>query len=388
LGLGKSTTNLFRARQSIREDTYVGALVTDRRLDDGGAGTVLSADANVRFLNNYRLEFQLAASHTEEPTGIDINLTGNADSVDTFDSGRHTASLAGEKFWGHGLYTSLERDGRTWNADLDFWAYSPTFRTDNGFTTRNDWQQLSLWTGPFLRPNRAWLVNWEPSVGIGRVWDFEQRFQDEWLRPELFFQLRGQTNLNLQYLRSRERFAETVFDGIRILRVQVDTRPMEFVNGGGYVRSGQGIYRDLDDPQLGDQFDCEVWGQFKPHERLSIEPTWDYAQMRNRSDGSLLFKTYILRTRFNFNFNREWFLRLIVQYNEGNDRLDVEPLLIYRVNPFTVFFVGATSRYQNFVIDPGAGSGSGSGSGGIGPGTDWELSSRQYFAKVQYLFRL
>ena len=77
--------------------------------------------------------------------------------------------------------------------------------------------------------------------------------------------------------------------------------------------------------------------------------------------------------------------RLIVQYNEGNDRLDVEPLLTYRVNPFTVFYIGASSRYRNFAIDPGSGPGSGSGPG---TGTDWELSSRQFFAKVQYLFRL
>lgn len=67
-----------------------------------------------------------------------------------------------------------------------------------------------------------------------------------------------------------------------------------------------------------------------------------------------------------------------MQYNDFSERLDIEPLLTYRVNPFTKFYIGMTSDYRYYnntnytELDK----------------SEWSLDSRQIFAKVQYLFRL
>lgn len=379
--LGKSVSNIVRARQTLYQDAYVGALVTDRRVDAGGSGTVFAADANLRLRQDLRFKFQGAFSHTTEPTGYEVSLSGDPDSVDTFDGGLHTVNLDGESYWGKAIYAGLERGGRSWNAEFEYYDYSPTFRTDNGFTTRNDYRQTSFWAGPYLRPNRPWLTIWEPSVAVGRVWNTAGRFKDEWVEPHLTFQLTGQTRVAGSYLWSSERFSEVLFHNIKRGSIQISTHPNEVVSVDVNATRGTGIYRNFDAPELGNQLNVSASGEVKLTQRLTLEPSWDYAQMRSRRDDRMLFKTYILRTRLNLNFTREWFLRLVVQYDDRERRLDLEPLLTYRVNPFTVFYVGVNGRYRNFL--PGTPP-----VPGANPGSDWKLASRQFFAKVQYLIRI
>jgi len=373
--LDNSVSNIFRVRRSLREDSFVGALVTDRRFEGGGSGTVLSADAMLRVLNNYRIELQAATSRTEEPD--DPSLTEDVDSL-SFDSGRHTWAFDGETFRGDAVYASLERSARLWSFDLDYWDYDPNFRTDNGFTTHNDYRQGSAWTGLNFRSENPWLSQWQPEIGIGRVWSHGGRFEDEWVRPTVWLDTKAQTNLGAQYLISRERFAGEVFSGIRIWSFWVETRPTETLSGGANMNLGHGIYRDFDEPELADQQTWSFFARLRPSRRVELNTDWDYARMDSRERDENLFAGWILRNRLSLNFTREWSMRLVVQYNDFRSRLDVEPLLTYRINPFTVFYVGSSSRYQRYdaaEYDEIT-------------GTEWRRSSRQYFAKLQYLFRI
>jgi hypothetical protein len=103
-----------------------------------------------------------------------------------------------------------------------------------------------------------------------------------------------------------------------------------------------------------------------------------YARMDSRERVEELFAGYIQRNRMSLNFTRNLFVRLIVQYDDFDRQVDVEPLVTYRVNPFTVFYVGSASRYRNFAADDYTALSN----------DDWQVSERQYFAKLQYQFRL
>jgi hypothetical protein len=373
IAMDVSYSNIARVRQSLWQDSHIGALFTDRRWQGGGGGSVAGLDGTLRFLQNYRLEFQATGSHTDEPFDLD-----RTDDDGTFDDGRYTVALDGEQYSGHAVYASLERSARVYNADFDYWEYSPTFRTDNGFTTRNNYRQTSFWNGLHFRPNKGWLIEWEPSVGVGRVWDTQNRFKDEWFRPNLWIEVPGQTDLSVQYLVSKERFGPETFPGIRIWSVDVDTRFSEALGGGVYANWGQGIYRDLDDPELADQRNLSAYVRLKATRRLQLEVDADYARMDSRERDEKLFEGYIVRNRLTYNFTRKFFMRMIVQYNDFSERFDVEPLVTYRVNPFTVFYVGLTSQYEQFE------------NGGTGQpiNMEWMESSRQFFFKIQYLFQM
>jgi hypothetical protein len=78
-------------------------------------------------------------------------------------------------------------------------------------------------------------------------------------------------------------------------------------------------------------------------------------------------------------FTRELFARVILQWDDFGGQFSFEPLLTYRLNPFTVFYLGATSDYTDF-----------------GRRDDLDLptqagltqTSRQFFLKFSYLLRL
>ena len=93
--------------------------------------------------------------------------------------------------------------------------------------------------------------------------------------------------------------------------------------------------------------------------------------MEHPDDGSEVFRGWILRTRLKYQFTPRFFLRTIVQWDDFAQDFDVEPLLSYRINPFTAFYLGATSRRHDF---PGDGL--------------LRETTRQYFAKVQYLIQV
>ncbi len=407
----EAVVNIFRARRAFGDNTYLGLIATDRRLLDfpyegvdikGGAGSVYGFDGSVRFLTHFRYDLQVLGSHTEEPGA------GKPDSViiiappdQTFDNGHYTAELDGEKFDGRAVYTSLRRESRIWNADLSYNEFSPTFRTDNGFNTRNNTRQLEFWTGLDFRPNREWLISWQPFVTCSRVWNydgtvnldpgaFDRGARDEWIIPQLSFTFKGQTGVEFSYLWSREHFANRIFPGIRRWSLNVSSRFSEYVNVDGSMTIGKIIYRDPVHPELGDAVQMDFGVDLKPTMRLYISTTLEYAKMDHRDSyfevhplaEKNIYSGYIMRSRLTYQFTREWFLRLVVQYDDFDRSFDLEPLLTWQLNPFTVFYIGMNSRYRYFDADD------------FEPDqrlfdkSKWEQSQRQFFAKLQYLFRV
>ena len=375
---GHSVSNILRYRQTYGGDeSYLGALLTDRRFEDGrGAGTLAGFDGVQRFLGNYRLEYQLVGSRTVEPD--DPSLTEGVNGL-TFDRGAHTAAFDGETFSGWGQYTSLERSARHWNFDIDYWASSPTFRADNGFETRNDFRQLIGFTELNLYPEIDWLDRFTADVRAARIWNFDGVRKDDFIQPTLEFTLKRQTFMEFGHLWGRERFADIDFGGIRRWFLFLESNFSEPVKAGFFVEQGRRISRNSDPPQLGTGTDVEVFGTIRPFQRLTIEPSLVYANLRTVEGDDEIFDGYILRTRTTFNFSRELFLRLVLQYDDFDDRFDVEPLLTYKINPFTQFYIGSSQVFRSFeepLDDRGDRR------------DDFVQTGRQFFAKLQYLFRL
>lgn len=366
---GQSVSNIFRARRTYLEDSFVGLLLTDRRLtgDAGGSGSVFGIDVRHRLTTNWQLETQWLGSYTEEPN--DTSMTAGLD--DKFFAGEHSLAFDGESFFGQAIYASLERGGRLWNLDFDYWDYSPTFRSDNGFITRNDYRSTSLWSGLNFNPNGRHLVSWTPNFSVGRLWNHGGGFEDEWFAPALNFDLIGQVQLEAELVLSREHFRGETIGGIHRLNLDINARPTEFWIGGLEVMTGSTIWRGDDDPRLGEALELACWSTFKPTQRLEVRPSLGYARLEEEGGGDEIFSGWILRARTNLQFTRELSLRFVVQYDEFDERLDLEPLLTYRLNPFSVFYVGSTANLARPA-----------------EGENLQLDQRQFFAKLQYFFQV
>ena len=348
----KSVSNILRVKRTFGKDSYIGGLITDRRFEDNGSGTLFGGDGILRLHKNYHIEFQSLFSHSEEPK--DSSLTENINDQQ-FDD-KYTAKFNGESFSGNALYASLEHDTKFWDFDFDYWQASPTFRADNGFVTQNNYRKTAFWTSFGIFPNSKIFEEIHPSVNFAKIWNYDGIHKEIWIRPELFLGFKGQTQVSLAYLSSAERFQNNLFSGIRQWELSTESNFNEFVQGGFYISYGTSIAREL-------------WSTIKPLTRLLISPSFLYSYLEHPDNDRTLFSGFIFRNRFDYQFTRELFLRLIIQYNRFNDQLVIEPLLTYKINPFSIFYIGSTMDYKKFE-------------------NDFSHTSRQFFLKLQYLFRI
>jgi hypothetical protein len=437
LALESSTVNILRARRTFGQDSYVGVIVTDRRTDSdrrvdtlydeiddtlyerridtvdysSGSGTTYGIDSRLRLNQNLSLQLMGVGSHTREVRGDGLIRTDT-----TFDYDSRTVALDGESFNGHALTANVNWGSRYWDWTLSYQELSPTFRADNGWVTANDRRQLNYWTGVTFRPNQPWLVEWGPRMQLGRVYNhrapvnldpgtFDPGTRDEWWRPGIYLNLKGQTNLTLEYMASREWYQGQLYTGISRGFVNFSTRPSGSVDLQAYFEYGHKVVRFL--PRKGILTNLSLYGGFKPTQRLRIDQDFYYQRMNNRDnymeahpdEDRTIYSVSIFRTRFSYQFTREWFLRLIVEYGDNNNAQDpnylsVEPLLTYRINPFTLFYIGASwggRHFDNgytFARETELGDGTISTREFDWDNPTWRLERAQVFAKFQYLFRL
>jgi hypothetical protein len=207
---GKSVSSVLRLRRTFGRSSFLGALVTDRRLDGGGAGTVAGVDGLVGFGRNYQLEFQLVGSRVREPD--DSALTADLGAM-TFRGGRHTAAYDGEAFSGYAQYTSFERNARTWSFDLDYWAYSRAFRTDNGFETRNDSRRVAMNQDLTFYPVNSFIERWSARGFAERRWGFAGERKEQRLEASLDASFKGQTYVGVEVSTRDELFRGVLFEG-------------------------------------------------------------------------------------------------------------------------------------------------------------------------------
>ncbi len=370
--LEKSYSNIGRIRRSVGRDSHIGALFTDRRIDlGGGANTVYGADGSVRFLDKYQFQFQVLGSHTNEPIRPALSADFLPDT--TFDNGNHTVALDGESYDGVALFARIRRTDPFWGFNLSYSGIGPTFRADNGFLFRNNDQTIEFYGNLDIRPNGRLVARIYPEIDIARIYNFDGTRKDEWIAPGVDLELTGQTNVGMQVLFSRERYHTVWFDDIRRATFEIENGAIQSLRLGASVNYGNSIARNEEPlPVMGRQTQTNLWAVVKPLQQLTIEPEYTYYKLLNRDTKERIAEGYIVRTRLNYQFTRRLFTRLIVQYDDFEEGLSVEPLLTYKVNPFTIFYIGSTSYYgwDNTYDISG------------------KLVNRQFFLKLQYLFRV
>jgi hypothetical protein len=363
---GRSFTNVLRLRQNLG-GSHFGALLTDRRLDAGGSGTNLSADGRYRFREVYSLSGHLALSYTREPDDPGLSQA-MPDLTFGGDGSRHTAAFDGESFSGWASQLYLARDARAWSWNAMLLQVSPTYRADAGFQSQNNFRRATGWTGYTIYPNRHGVERATASLWGGGFWNFQGVRQQVVLQPALSIVLPRQTQVGINSNLRDERFRGVELQGIRDVNLWLQSSYSSAVRFGAEVGGGRRVARALTVPEIGTGRNARVWATLTPVQRVVVEPSLSYEQL-HRLTGEEVFRGYIARSRFSYQHNRELNFRLVAQYNDFRDRLDLQPLLMYQLNPFSIFYIGSTSGATQF--DP----------------QGFVETDRQYFAKFQYLLR-
>jgi hypothetical protein len=370
--IGETYTSLMAVRHAFGDDNHVRALITDQRIDGGGSGTLTSLDGWLSLTKSLAARGQFMATHTAEPD--DISLTGDMDGY-TFDDDKHTAAFDGESYWGTGALIGMTYQAQDLYINVRGYQRTPTYRAASGFQPQNNDRRVIAYGSWSFHPSGWIMHSIDQSIELGRLWNYDGLRKDEWVRLWAGNQYRfAQSEAWVEYLRSRERFSGIDFRDIWAVSFGGYTRPAALAEFSLSMTYGNIIARNY--LEMGRQTSISLAADLHPSERLLLEPEVDYVISRSTATDEKYFEGYIARTRVSYQFSRELSLRLVTEYNDFRERWSVDPLITYRINPFSTFYAGATydyDRYYDCGVDMTR--------------TLTCLSQRQFFIKLQYLFQ-
>jgi hypothetical protein len=357
----KSLSNIFRLKQSILQDSYLGILFTDRQ-SDSSFNWVAGIDGSIRFRNIYNLSFQALKSWSKEPNDTAF-FSGSPDI--TF--GKYTSGFDGESFSGIAWKLELSRDARYWDFDVCHVERSPEFRADNGFVRSNNYKGDELSTGITFRPNRWMIEQIEPEISASLDYNYDGVLKTKWIGPSLFVGFKKQTKLLMFYNLSSTEYGGK---GFEIWRTggEISTDYSKLISGGVHLEVGRDInYSAL---ELGYYQSLYAWGEIRPTKKMRMEFEYNRYWLWEKRGGKEIYDASVMYNKTTYQFSRKLSLRAVTQYDAYYKEIEFDPLLSYEPNPFTVFYIGFTSYFEDFGAPLG-----------------FKRTKHQFFVKFSYLFK-
>ena len=379
----RSLSNIIRVKHSLKDDSYICLIFTDREVKDttdnffktNGYNRVFGLDGNYRFLDNYSLSFQLLGYNTKEVNDTSLYSREESDYA-TFDNGKYTAAFDGESFTGFGGIVALQRDAKHWSGTIQYYNQSPVMRKDNGFSNNNNFRTFFMYNQYAFYLNNDVFERIIPELAVFVRHNYDGKLREVFMEPHLFVQFNNQVNFGMgYYLVNNEQYGGSIHKNINRLWINVNSNTLSFLRGGFFFAGGKYIVRFEEPSYVGYGFDFELWSTFKPIDRLVMENSYYYSQLA-KSDygGEKLYAGYIFRNKTTYQFSKNLFAKLILQYNSYSKHFDIDPLISIKLNPFSIFYIGSTHQVSELKD---------------GPRTSKLVeSSRQIFLKFQYLWRM
>lgn len=337
--------------------------------------------------------------------GIDGRLRLNPQWVATFQAvTSSTKFLDGSELAGPAYDATLDFTSRKVGYFFKYSDISKGFRTQAGFIQRPDVRETTNFFRYTFRPEGKNFISWGPKLILLHSWDHDGTRLNTSYLPQIDFEFARQTFVSVYYATEDELLRPRDFPGLtNNLNLHRVNRGIEFnssyfskVTVQGDFRVGQrnhfvpapGMLPSLEDRVSG-LLNITV----RPVTPLRIDNTYIYEKLEQRGGGATIFNNHILRSKWNWQFNREMSLRAILQYdalipNESltflrrEKNFNADFLFTYLPHPGTAFYLGYNSNLQN--LDPALRQ----GEFGILRTKDRFINDgRQLFVKLSYLFR-
>ncbi len=378
--------SVLRVSRDIFDESSIGVMFTDREFD-GSFNRVGGVDSRLRFAKNWTVNAQALTSSTRFLDGT--TSAGPAYSAALWYSGRKFVS-------------------ENWYND-----YSRGFVTLAGFTPRTDIRDVGNFHRYSFRPEGKWLIAWGPMISSSHVFDHQGARLDRSYRPAIFFEMKADTFIEFFHRAGRERLRPADFGVLSAPRDFPHWRSGVFFSSSYFKRFNFfGDYRfgrstnfvpaAGQQPASADETLAALGVTLRPISPLRIDNRYIFSRLLHPADGRNIFNNHIVRQSWNWQFNRELSLRLILQYDallanplrtslETRKNFNADFLITYLLHPGTALYVGYNSNLQNIdlvscVAAPGSPA---------TPGCSAQLlrtngfinDARGFFAKFSYVFR-
>lgn len=365
----KSFSNILRLKKSLKGLSFIGFIGTDHETVDS-FNRVLGFDGSFHFLNNYFFNWQALGYFTKE-----LNKTDIYENKTKINSKGNDAGFNGEFLSGYGGSFSFIRNSRYLNSEIFLNFAPPEARRELGYMSKNNLRELGISQGFTMYPEKSIFETISPSLHGGLQYDYEGKIKEQWLIPQFYFQFIHQVNFSGGFLAvNNENYFNIYHKNVNRGWVNININTNSKVTGGAYLELGKYIVRFWNPSFVGWGFTAQAWLTLKPFHNIVFENNYSYFELSNNRGGEKLYTGYIFRNKTSFQFTRNFFLRLVVQYDSFAKRFDVDPLLSYKWNPFTIFYFGSTHDFAEISSD--------------NVNRKFKETQRQFFAKFQYLIKL
>lgn len=263
------------------------------------------------------------------------------------------------------------------NASLAFEQATPTFRQYLGFVPQNDYRAVLSVIGYYYRLSQGLFETINPHVRLFGEWNFNGMQKSRMLELCLYTRLRvAQAGFYSQYVRTAENFGGIQSDDSWDFYQDASVWFGDLLQLEADVTYGRGIARRH--LTMAETLDLSLSVGLKLHDRVLLQNWLDHARGSELDSDELLYDGFIYRTQLVFQVSRRLSSRLVIQYDDFVSQWSIEPLLTYRLNPLSVFYLGSTYNYKEFAQQ----------SVGNNMSISNRLASRQFFVKIQYLLQI
>jgi len=194
--------------------------------------------------------------------------------------------------------------------------------------------------------------------------------KERWIWVGAYAQLKDQTNLYIGYLPfDNEMFHDVYFRHDYHTEFSINSNPSSTVAVYFNGSIGRFIYR-ADQPELGRGHNFSLETILKPTAKFSLDLSYARSRLWSVNTGELYYDGYIARGVIVYQFSCEFLVRMISQYDQFAKQIQIDPMVSYKLNPFTVFYAGSNHDFSKFGEPFGV-----------------ERTAQQFFVKVQYLWQ-
>jgi len=411
IGYGeRARDTIFRVSRDIFGLSTVGAIVTDYEFA-GQYNRIAGVDSHLIWRKNWSADLQAVTSWT-------------CCSRYSWLPYPYYMSSTGTPVAGPAYHAEVNYEKR----DRYFWAnYSDVgtnFVSALGYFARNDYRRVDLLGYQYFRPKnrKSRVINWGPQLYYNQYWDHSGTSLNRSFAAELDVYLKGQSDIKFEAqnvnetLRPKDYYAlpgnrtysdsgggaqvdigffkKVVFGGNFTWQRRVNYVPTSLLGGPLPGVGGSGSFyltlRPRKNLRIDNTYIIDILHVLRPEDYLVPSALNSVPTAAGRN----VYNNHILRTKWNYQVNRELSLRVILEYNtvlanpgltylQSTKGFNADVLVTYLVHPGTALYVGYNSDMANMrpglPVDP-YGQIVRSPSGFLNDG-------RQFFVKIAYLFR-
>jgi hypothetical protein len=317
--LSRGFVNVFRLKQDIYAESYIGAIFADKETgQDWGSissnhNRVAGVDGQFKLGRYNRLTFQLVGSDSavgDQTTGV---------------------TPAAQFDFSH--------VSRRWSLSASYTHLPPDFEAAMGYIRRKDIRQVRTRVGYNILPMNDVIVDIRPSIEYRRAYDFDGILTDEEVQIGGFISGWRGTYFFGNYTNELERYEGIDFHRQGI-RMSIGSDPLKWIGGRVGFSAGDSIYYDDDPPYLGYKITYSATVTLRPITNFRLFYTFRNDTFWKDKGGELEYKVNIISQRITYQLSRHLGLRLVTDYNDYDGDLYNSLLFSYQLNPGTVFYLG------------------------------------------------